>query len=192
MAETRLRPDRQPLALPEVGFVIVSDSVDAEVTTFPASVAGARSGGQGLTPAVLRSADVREMGTVVLHDHHPEREHEKTVSLYVPAGVERDCRLLLYFDESGGVTFHLSQVERRPPAGVRAAGETSVRFEVPLRRPVRRPGGETGVRGIGGLIARQVLKVLGWKVAGLAARRVGPHAGARLGGRVPAAARPRP
>jgi hypothetical protein len=126
----------------------------------------------------------------------PNANTKRRFRCYVPAGVERDCRLLLYFDETGGVTCHLPQVERRPPAGVRAAGEKSVRFDVPLRRPVRRPGGETGgetgVRGIGGLIARQVLKVLGWKVAGFAARRVGPHAGARLGGRVPAAARPRP
>jgi len=171
---TRLRSDGQPVQVAELGFVIVSNNLDAEIATFPATAPGTRSGGPGLTPAVMQSADVREMGTVVLQDQHPEREREKTVSLLVPGGQSNDGRLLLYFDESGGVSFHLPQLDRHPPAGVRAEGEQTLRFDVPIRKPAAQPPSAASMRGVGGMMAKTVLKVIGWKVLGMAARLVGP------------------
>lgn len=174
MANQTLRPDGRPLPLEELGFVLVSTNLTARVETLPGSVPGTRSGGPGLTRPVLESADVRELGTVVLQDQHPERDQAKTVSLYAPAGGREDGRLLLYFDENGGVTFHAPQSEARPPAGVRAGREKLVRFEVPIRRPVQDADESRPVRGVGGMIAKKLLKVIGWKVAGAAARQVGP------------------
>lgn len=174
MAQTQLRSDNLPVRLPELGFVMVSSTMNAEITTIPGTTPGTRSGGSGLTPAVLQSADVREMGTVVVQDHHSEREEGKAVTLYVPGGHEEDGRLLLYFDEDGCVSFHLPQRERQPPSGIRAGGEQTLRFDVPIRKPVAKPPGVAPVRGVGGLIAKTVLKVIGWKVLGIAARLVGP------------------
>lgn len=174
MKGERLRPDGHPVELKELSFVIVSKTVAADIITYPGSAPGVRSGGPGLTQPVLQSADVREMGTVILEEHHPERAQEKSVTLFVPGGGKEDGRLLLYFDEDGGVRFHLPQIERGPPAGVRAAGETILRFDIPLRKPVTKPTEAAPVRGIGGMIAKEVLKVIGWKVIGMAARQVGP------------------
>lgn len=174
MAQTQLRSDNRPVPLPELGFVIVSTTMDAEITTISGTTPGVRSGGSGLTPAVLQSADVREMGTVVVQDHRPEREEGKAVTLYVPGGHEEDGRLLLYFDEDGGVSFHLPQRERQPPSGIRAGGEQTLRFDVPIRKPMAKPPGAAPVRSVGGMIAKKVLKVIGWKVLGAAARFVGP------------------
>lgn len=174
MSNQTLRPDGRPVPLEELGFVLVSRSLSAEITTFPGATPGTRSGGPGLTQAVLRAAEVRELGTVVLQDHHPDRAQDKEVSLYAPGGGREDGRLLLYFDENGGVTFHLPQPERQPPAGVRADRAEVIRFDVPLRRPVREPGEAKPVRGVGGMIAKKVLKVIGWKVAGMAAAHFGP------------------
>ncbi len=174
MAQTLLRSDNRPVLLPELGFVMVSSTMNAEITTIPGTTPGTRSGGSGLTPTVLQSADVREMGTVVVQDHHPEREEGRTVTLYVPGTHEEDGRLLLYFDEDGGVTFHLPQLDRQPPVGIRAGNGQTLRFDVPIRKPVAMPDGATPVRGVGGMIARKVLKLIGWKVLGASARLVGP------------------
>lgn len=35
MAQTQLRSNNQPVLLPELGFVIVSSTVNAEITTLP-------------------------------------------------------------------------------------------------------------------------------------------------------------
>ncbi len=174
MSGKRLRADGQPVELKDLGFVLVSDTLSAEVTTFPATAPGTRSGGPGLTRPMMQSAKVRELGTVMLQDHHPKRAQDKSVSLYVPGGGPEDGRLLLYFDENGGVTFHQPQEVRQPPQGVRAGRESVVRFEIPLRQPAPQPDEHSPVRGIGGMIAKKVLKVVGWKVVGAAARRVGP------------------
>lgn len=174
MANEILSPDGRPLPLEELGFVLVSTNLAAQVETLPGSAPGTRSGGPGLTRPVLESAEVRELGTVLLQDQHPEREQAKTVSLYAPAGGREDGRLLLYFDENGGVTFHVPQAEAQPPAGVRAGREKLVRFDIPIRPPVKGTGETRPVRGVGGMIAKKVLKVIGWKVAGLVARQVGP------------------
>lgn len=174
MAQTQLRSDNQAVLLQELSFVIVSSTLDAEITIFPGTAPGMRSGGVGLTPAVLQSADVREMGTVVLEDHRPEREQEKSVTLYVPGGYQEDGRLLLYFDEDGGVSFHLPHLERQPSAVIRAGGEQPLRFDVPIRKPVAKPADAARVRGVGGMIAKKVLKIIGWKVLGAAARQIGP------------------
>lgn len=174
MTQAQLISNGQPVLLQDLGFIIVSSTMDAEITVFPGSALGTRSGGAGLTPGVLQSADVREMGTVALREHHPEREQEKHISLYVPGGYEKDGRLLLYFDEDGGVSFHLPQLDRRPPEGIRAGGEQTLRFDVPIRKPAPKPSGAAPVRGVGGMIAKKVLKVIGWKVMGVAARLTGP------------------
>lgn len=174
MTGERLSPDSRPVELKELGFVIVSDTVAADITTHPGSVPGVRSGGAGLTSLVLQSAGVREMGTVILQEHHPERAQEKSVTLYTPGGGSEDGRLLLYFDEDGGVSFHVPQIERRPLTGVRAGQETTIRFEIPIRKPIARSTDVAPMRGIGGMIAKKVLKVIGWKVLGMAARQVGP------------------
>jgi len=174
MAQVQLRSDKQAVLLQELGIVIVSSNLDAEITTFPGTASGTRSGGEGLTPAMLQPAGVREMGTVVLQDRRPEREEVKSVTLYVPGGYQEDGRLLLYFDEDGGVSFHLPQLERQPPVGIRAGGEQTLRFDVPIRKPAAKPGGASPMRGVGGMIAKKVLKIIGWKVLGAAARLVGP------------------
>ncbi len=174
MTQIRLRSDGQPVQLAELGFVLVSDSLDADISTFPGAAPGTRSGGPGLSPAVLQSADVREMGTVILQDQRPEREQEKRIALYAPGGYQEDGRLLLYFDEEGGVSFHSPQLERSPPSGMRAGGEQTLRFDVPIRRPGARTIDAAPVRGVGGMIAKKVFKVIGWKVLGMAARLVGP------------------
>ncbi len=122
----------------------------------------------------MQSADVRELGTVTLRDAHPERDQEKSVELYVPGGGREDGRLLLYFDENGGVTFHLPETVRQPPAGIRAGRESLLRFEVPIRKPVKEADEAAPVRGVGGMLAKKVLKVVGWKVLGAVAGRVGP------------------
>lgn len=173
MAETILQPNQPPLELRDLGFVITATNMVAHVTTFPGSASGTRSGGPGLNPKILEAADVFEMGTVMLQDQNPQRDLDKSVSLYVPAGSSEEGRLLLYFDEMGGVTFHLPQEEQRPPAGVRAVGRM-VRFDVTIRKPVQQSGAPAPVRGIGGIVAQKLLKVFGWKVAGAAARRFGP------------------
>ena len=169
-----LKPDGRPVTLKETGFTIVSNSLEGRLTAYPGSAPGTRSGGAGLTRAVLQAANVREMGTVVLQETHPERAGEKRVSLYVPGGGREDGRLLLYFDEDGGVSFHLPQVERRPLAGVRAGQAATLRFDVPIRPPQRRGNAGASTRGVGGMIAKKVFKVIGWKVAGAMAARVGP------------------
>ena len=169
-----LTPDGRPLKLDETGFVIVSKGVTARVEDLPGSVTGARSGAAGFSRAVLQSADVREMGTIILQELHPEREDAKRVSLYVPGGGKEDGRLVLYFDEDGGVSFHLPQEEKRPPTGVRAGTQKTLRFDVPIRSPQRGATKGATTRGVGGLIAKKVLKVIGWKLAGIAAKKVGP------------------
>jgi len=174
MSNETLRPDGRPVQLAELGFVLVSRTLSADVTALPGITPSTRSGGPGLSPTVLRSAGVREMGTVVLQDHHADRAQDKEVSLYVPGGGREDGRLLLYFDENGGVTFHLPQPERQPPVGVRADRAEVIRFDVPLRQPIQEPDEARPVRGVGGMIAKKVLKVIGWKVAGMAAARFGP------------------
>jgi len=174
MTQTQLRPNGRPVPLQDIGFAILSSTMDASITTYPGSTPGTRSGGAGLTSSVLQSADVREIGTVVLQDNHPEREQEKHISLFVPSGYEEDGRLLIYFDEDGGVSIHTPQGERTPPEGVRASGEQTLRFDVPIRKPSSQSKAVAPVRGVGGIIAKKVLKVIGWKVLGMAARRVGP------------------
>ncbi len=174
MPEQTLRPDGRPVELVDLGFTLVSTSLSARVETYPGSAPGTRSGGPGLTGPVLRSAGVRELGTVTLQDAHPTRAQAKQVELFIPAGGPDDGRLLLYIDENGGITFHLPQLERQPPRGIRAGREGLLRFEVPLRPPVAEPETTPKVRGIGGMLAKKVLKVIGWKVVGVAARRVGP------------------
>ncbi|MFQ5613618.1 MAG: hypothetical protein ACE5H9_15950 [Anaerolineae bacterium] len=173
MSQETLRPDGRPVELEELGFVVVSRNLSARMEALPGSTPGVRSGGQGFTAPVMKSADMREMGTVILEDAHPERDEEKSVELHVPAGGREDGRLLLYFDENGAVTFHLPQAEERPPAGVRAGGKM-LRFEVPIRKPVKEEAAAP-TRGIGGMAARKVFKVLGWKVAGAAAAQYGPR-----------------
>lgn len=174
MTNAKLHSDGQPVELPELGFVIVSSSLNADVMILPATVPGTRSDSPGLTAEVLRSADIREMGTVILQDHYPERQQEKTVSLHTPGGYAEDGRLLLYFDESGGVSFHLPQIENRPPPNMRAGGEHTLRFDVSIRKSADPYAALAPVRGVGGMIAKVVLKLIGWKVLGLAARRAGP------------------
>ena len=168
-----LRPNGRPVQLNDLGFSLVSNNLSARVETFPGSAPGTRSGGSGLTPPVLRSAEVRELGTAVLQDDHPEREQEKQVDLLIPAGGPEDGRLLIYIDEAGAISFHLPQSDRQPPPGVRAGREGVLRFTIPLRRP--EPATKAApVRGVGGMVAKQVLKVVGWKVAGETVGQVGP------------------
>jgi len=174
MTEIQLRPDGQAVSLQDVGFAILSHTMDASITTYSATTPATRSGGAGLTTSVLQSADVREMGTVVLKDNHPERDQEKSVSLFVPGGHDQDGRIVVYFDEDGVASFHSPQLERSPPSGVRAGGEQTLRFDVPIRKPVGQHPRAIAVRGIAGIIAKNVLKVFGWKVVGMVARRVGP------------------
>jgi len=174
MTDNLLKPDGRPLKLGETGFVITSNGVTARANELPGSVTGARSGGTGFTRAVLQSAQVREMGTVILQELHPERAGDKSVSLYIPGGGREDGRLLLYFDEDGGVSFHLPQEEHRPPRGVRAESQQTLRFDIPIRPPQQKGTEGAATRGVGGMIAKKVLKVIGWKLAGIAAKKVGP------------------
>lgn len=119
------------------------------------------------------------MGTVVVQDHRSEREEGRSVTLYVPGCHEEDGRLLLYFDEDGGVSFHLPQCEPQPPACIRTGADQILRFDVPMRKPLSKPPGAASVRGVGGMIAKKVLKVIGWKVLGMAAR-FGPPLSSRV------------
>lgn len=174
MADEILRPDGRPVELKELGFTLVSKTLSARVETFPATAPGTRSGGSGLTPVVMQSADVRELGTVFLQDAQPERAQEKQVQLYIPAGGPEDGRILLYIDENGGISFHLPQTDRQPPTGIRAGREGVLRFDVPIRPPIKEPTETAPVRGVGGMLAKKVLKVIGWKLVGAVARQVGP------------------
>ncbi|MBB5498629.1 hypothetical protein [Paraburkholderia sp. MM5384-R2] len=171
MAQLRLHRDGISAALPGLDILIASDSLDAMIETYPPASPGTRSSGSGLTPTVLRSSDVREMGTVVVNDIHPERKEKKSLALRLPGCSDADGRLVLYFDGDGRVSIHVPEIDTRPPPGVRASSGAVLRVDVELR--VAEASGD-GTRGIGGIVAKHVLKVIGWKVVGAAARRVGP------------------
>lgn len=166
-----LTPDN-PLEIHQLGFVLVSTNLVAEVETFPGTVTGMHSYGQGLSKDIRGSANVFELGTVALRDKGEGRGRDQQVTMYAPAGTESDGQLLLYVDENGAITFHKPQVEAVHQDTRQS--DRMVRYDIPIRQPLCSLDQKAASQSTMGQIGTKVLKLIGWKVIGKAVREVGP------------------
>jgi hypothetical protein len=175
MTMYELDPIESPeIELEEIGFTIASENLYAtEITAYAPPSLGVRDEKEGIdfSQSDLEMADVREIGTVTLTDSYPKDEGKSIELSYVPEDPAED-HLLIYVDESGGMSFHVPEPSDESLRFDRA--DDAVTFKVGLRNPEPPAEDETEpVRGLG-QVGEIMLKALGFKLAETGIQEYGP------------------
>jgi len=180
-----LNGDEIPLELPEQGIALLAPGLIGQVTYH-----GKRERGQiraitqekDALDTALAEAELVDRHTIKIDAPTPEvlpggavrrvRDlAEDEIELEVPCGLN-EVQFVLYADEDGILSLHIPQLTDRQPALTRVSFNTRLyTYRIRLRQPTRFKLGKQETRGIIGVVAQKLIKVIVGKalkgVAGL-------------------------